>query len=249
MTPIVQRTRSLVERFAATAKHFGSRAALHELETLALNRAVPVSILRGMTAVPSDIDPGLFDPGRLSARFVERHELLTIAGIGELAGELAPSFIRAALAKGDRCFGLFDGETLVSFGWYSQHPTRISDDLVLHFDPAWVYMYKGYTLRRWRGKRLHGIGMALAMRAYVDQGARGLISYVRSNNFESLRSTERMGYRRFGDIYLMTLFGHPRTWATPGCAAYQFRVDRATPLVSHDPPEWLGFSASYSVRQ
>ncbi|MGE0867698.1 MAG: GNAT family acetyltransferase [Kofleriaceae bacterium] len=230
MSPIVQRTRSLVERLATTARHFGSRAAIHDLETLALNRAVPVSILRGMTAVPSDVDPGLFDPGRLSARFVERHELLTIAGFGELADELTPAFVRAALAKGDRCFGLFDGDALVSFGWYSQLPTRISDDLVLHFDPSWVYMYKGYTLRRWRGKRLHGIGMALAMRAYVDDGARGLISYVRSNNFESLRSTERMGYRRFGDIYLVTMFGQCHSWATPGCARYQFRVDRATRL-------------------
>jgi hypothetical protein len=88
-----------------------------------------------------------------------------------------------------------------------------------------MYMYKGYTLKSHRGKRLHGIGMCRALYAYTEQGYRGLISYVKSTNFESLRSTQRMGYRIFGDVYIAETI-RPLSWATPGCAAYKFRVEK-----------------------
>jgi hypothetical protein len=114
----------------------------------------------------------------------------------------------------------------VSIGWYSNKPTQVSDELVLHFDRAWMYMYKGYTLKSHRGKRLHGVGMSRALCAYSERGFRGLISYVNSTNFESLRSTERMGYRIFGDVYIAKAIGRAVTWSTPGCAAYKFRVER-----------------------
>jgi hypothetical protein len=139
---------------------------------------------------------------------------------------MSVDFIDRALGRGDECFGIFDGQQLVSFGWYSNQPTQISDTLTLCFDRAWMYMYKGYTLRSHRGRRLHGIGMSLALHAYTQRGARGLISYVRSTNFQSLRSTERMGYEIFGEIYIAEPIGRALIWATPGCADYDFRVER-----------------------
>jgi hypothetical protein len=123
---------------------------------------------------------------------------------------------------------------VAAFGWYSNQPTAIGGDLVLRFDPSWVYMYKGYTLPTYRGKRLHGVGMTLALRAYTGRGARGLISYVKSSNFQSLRSTEKMGFRIFGDIYVLRALGRVLTWATPGCQPYRFQLDwspvRAAPV-------------------
>jgi hypothetical protein len=204
------------------AKSFGTYAAFHDLQQRVVNRVVPFQILKGMTAVLPDINPGLFETGGFTARFAGKSELLAKAGPEY---ELNEEMIEAALRKGDDCFAIFDGSRLASFGWYSNQPTHITDDLVLHFDPAWVYMYKGFTHPDYRGKRLHGIGMSLALRSYTERGSRGLISYVNSNNFQSLRSIERMGYRIFGDIYLARLLGRSITWASPGCKPYGFRLE------------------------
>lgn len=221
------RARKLVERTTDIAQKFGRRAALTDLQHRVVNQVVPTTVLRGMTAVERDIDPAFFEAGGLEARWATEREALATAEDAELGRESSAAFVRGALAKGDRCFALFDDNRIVSLGWYSMKPTQLDDELVLHFDPAWAYMYKGYTLHGYRGRRLHAIGMSLALRALTREGARGLVSYVNATNFQSLRSTERMGYVAFGDVYVMRLFGRPRTWATPGCAAYQFRAERS----------------------
>lgn len=204
------------------AKSFGPSAALHDLQQRAVNRIVPFQIMKGMTAVLPDINPGLFDHGSFRAGFATQDELLAHTGAEY---EMSPAFVRESLGKGDECYALFDGDRLASFGWYSNQPTLISDRLLLHFDPSWVYMYKGYTHPDYRGKRLHGIGMSLALRAYTERGSQGLISYVKSNNFQSLRSIERMGYRIFGEIYLARVLGRAVSWTTPSCKPYGFRLE------------------------
>ena len=89
-------------------------------------------------------------------------------------------------------------------------------------------MYKGYTIPAYRGKRLHGIGMSLALKSFSERGARGLISYVEFNNLQSLRSVERTGYRLFGDIYLARVGGNERSLSTPGCRRYGFHLEPIT---------------------
>lgn len=213
------------------AKSFGASAALHDLQQRAVNRVFPFQILRGMTAVLPDINPTLFETSGFTARFARRDEVLASCSADV---EMTEEFALDALDKGDECFALFEGDRLASFGWYSNQPTLISDGLSLHFDPSWVYMYKGFTLPDYRGKRLHGIGMSLAARAYTERGSRGLISYVKSNNFQSLRSIERMGYRIFGDVYLARVLGRPVTWSTPSCKPYGFRLEPAAARTSID---------------
>lgn len=218
--------RAMLKHTSEIASSFGRRAALHELQHRIVNRLVPFQLIKGMTATADGIDKGLLDAGDLQTRFATRQELLAAASNPEVAEEVSVEFVEEALARGDECYGIFDGPTLVSFGWYSNHPSQFSDTLDLHFDRAWMYMYKGYTLRSHRGKRLHGIGMSRALYAYAERGYRGLISYVRSTNFQSLRSTERMGYQIFGEIYIAKAMGHALVWASPGCAAYKFSIER-----------------------
>ena len=75
----------------------------------------------------------------------------------------------------------------------------------------------------------------------TDEGRLGLVSYVMSNNFASLRSVGRMGYRIFGEVYLLRVGGRRLTYATKSCRDYDFRVeptarprrgDRSLPRVS-----------------
>jgi hypothetical protein len=212
-----------IRHVADHARSFGPGAAMHDLRQRAVNRVVPLQILRGMTVSVGDVPAELFDAGRYRARFATRDEVLAACGSDD-AG-MSREFAEDALDRGDRCFSLFDGARMVSFGWYAHKPTLITSGLLLHFDPAWVYMYRGYTLPAHRGQRLHGTGMALALREHARRGARGLITYVRSTNFASLRSVERMGYREFGELYLARVLGRVETWASPGCADHGFYVE------------------------
>src|SRR5699024_6299583 len=110
---------------------------------------------------------------------------------------LDASFLNEALAKGDRCYAILDGERLAAYGWYSRQPTRIDPpELLLGFDAGYVYMYKGLTRHEYRGQRLHAIGMNRALQHYLEQGAKGLVSYVESTNVDSLKSCFRLGYRQ-----------------------------------------------------
>lgn len=226
---------SVVRKLGEDARQFGLGAAMHEVQCGALNKVIDFKILRGMTAVLDDIAPDLLTAPGYQARFASRDELLAAAATPEVAAEMTPAFVDRALAKGDECYALFDGDRLVSFGWYSNAPTRVSADLVLHFDPAWIYMYKGYTLKDYRGQRLHGIGMSLTLEAYTGRGRRGLISYVKSTNYRSLRSIARMGYRIFGDVYVARLRDRTWTWASPGCTRYQFEVRADQPAIATAP--------------
>lgn len=62
--------------------------------------------------------------------------------------------------------------------------------------------------------RLHGVGMSMALRHYLARGFKGLVSYVESTNFASLKSCSRMG---------------------SGCERFRFRVHRAVVRIAARP--------------
>lgn len=90
-------------------------------------------------------------------------------------------------------------------------------------------MYKGLTRHEYRGQRLHAIGMNRALQHYLEQGAKGLVSYVESTNVDSLKSCFRLGYRQFGSIYLWRVFGHYLRLYSPACRRYGFSLQAAEP--------------------
>lgn len=207
---------------------YGAGATLHELEIRLINKVVGFQILKGMTVTMPDVkDPGLLSVPGFEGRFVSVEQLWKYSQ--DEIYEMPPGFLNTALARGDRCYALFEGDTLAGYGWYSTLPTALDDHFVLHFDPVWTYMYKGYTLPSYRGKRLHALGMCSALQALTREGRKGLISCAASNNFASLRSVDRIGYRIFGDAYLLRVAGRTFTYATRSCREYGFRVE---PLVA-----------------
>ncbi|MGE5085508.1 MAG: GNAT family acetyltransferase [Bacillota bacterium] len=132
--------------------------------------------------------------------------------------ELSESFVRAALEKGDRCYGITHNGELAAYGWYSRQATQTDvQNMLFCFDPAYVYMYKGFTKKSYRGQRLHAVGMSWALKHYLEEGSSGIVSYVDSINFDSLKSCYRMGYKFIGNIYILKTFGHPWCWSSSAC--------------------------------
>jgi hypothetical protein len=227
------KTRKAIHHIRESIRKYGVRATLHDIECRAVNKIVYWRILEGMTVRVQDVkDPGLFEAPGFDARFVGADELAKFAS--EPAYDLPIEFLRKARARGDRCYALFDGERLAAYGWYSDLPTPIDEHFVLHFDRAYTYMYAGYTLPAYRGKRLHAVGMCRALRAITEEGKKGLISNVFSNNFASLQSVTRMGYRIFGQVYLFRAGSHGFAYATQDCGNYGFRVESLNPS-----PAWV----------
>lgn len=204
---------------------YGPGALLHDLTSRLASKLADFQVLRAMAARLEDVrDASLFEAAGYDARFATEEELLPFADGG--AHEFSPLFLRRAFARGDRCYAIFQGGALASYGWYSTRPTSIDDHFELHFDRRYCYMYKGFTAPAYRGRRLHAVGMCRALRAVSGEGRRGLVSYVYSNNFASLRSVGRMGYRIFGTVYALRAGPLLLTHATAGCAEYGFRLEK-----------------------
>jgi hypothetical protein len=188
----------------------------------ATNRFLQFRILRGLY-IEQAHSAFLRCPQGFRAGFVPRDAARAFAA--DPANDLSPQFVEQALARGDRCFAIREEDRLASYSWYAFQPTVIDlPHLLLHFQRGWVYMYKAFTRPHYRGQRLYSHGVSLALRHYLDRGFLGLVAYVESTNFDSLKSSGRTGFRPFGSIVLAG--GH--ALSTPGCAPFGFRLEPST---------------------
>lgn len=218
----MQNNDSVLSKIRARLQREGLHGTLYIQAFRALNSVIPFKILKGIYL--EDVEPkyleepdgyvGMIMPYGLLRRFAADPE-----------NELSESFLVAAQERGDRCYAILHGDTLAAYGWYARSATPIGiADLSVRFRPDYVYMYKGFTHEAHRGKRLHALGMAKAMRYFQEYGCRGLVSYVDSTNFASLKSCSRMGYKEFGAIYLAKLGGRYFAMSSPGCARFEFSI-------------------------
>jgi hypothetical protein len=211
-------------------ERYGLRGAVCQQALQILQRALGLKILVGVhvaRADPSFLEqPEGYLPGFLSAGQLRGYAR-------DPASEMTPAFVEQALVRHDECYALRAGEELAAYGWYSFRSTPVGlGDLELHFGADHVYMYKGFTDARHRGRRLHAVGMTRALQHYLGAGYKGLVSYVEATNFDSLKSCERMGYEVFGLIFVLRLFGCHIALSSPGCARFGFRLRRASAAAS-----------------
>jgi len=209
--------KSLLER----ARRHGIANTLHQLALKVLDKVAGLQVLRGVWVETPD--PAFLDvPEGYKAGFVGPAALREFAA--DPVTEIGQRFLQEAAMRGDACYGFTQGKELAAYGWYGDGPTPISADLMLHFDRRYVYMYKGFTDLRHRGKRLHALGMTRALRFYRASGFRGIVSYVEASNLDSLKSCYRMGYQVFGSLYTLKLFGHWYCFSSRGCKRFSFRA-------------------------
>lgn len=212
-----------LEFWRSHAQSYGVWPTLKRLGHRAGNHVVPHSTLVFIYINLQDAAKQFLKvPEGFTGRFLTEAELQALAATGEY--EISKEFLSGALEKGDECYALLEGSRVAAFGWYSRRPTAVNEELTLHFDPAYVYMYFGYTHADYRGKRLHAFGMTHALRAYTERGCQGMVSFVESDNFASLRSCERMGYKVAGRIHSAKVGGKYWIRASKGCKAFGFRL-------------------------
>jgi len=208
----------MLEQIRRSVRDAGPSGACLDLTYKVLNRLTTFMALTMVSLVPEGVDRSyLTGHAGYVHRFLRGSELNTFSR--DPANDLPQDFVSGALAKGDRCYAILDGDVLAAYGWYARGKTPITEELTLRFDPEWVYMYKGFTRPEYRGQRLHAIGMAKAMMEYAGEGLRGIVSFVEANNFASLKSCYRLGYAQVGTIYALRLGRHFFVHVTAGCPA------------------------------
>ena len=224
------RVQRISAEFRSQVSAFGFWSALRAFTFRAIQRVIDFKVLRGMCITV--VAPAFLElPAGMSADFLDRDTLRRMTA--EAKYDLTAEFLDDALGKGDACYAIVDGDEPAAYGWYAHSPTLMSDGMLVQFDPAYVYMYKGLTLDAYRGRRLHAIGMTRALAAYQARGFKGLVSYIESDNLNSLKSAYRMGYVDFGRVFIIRVLGRRVTFRTPGCAAFGFGI--APPSRNGDP--------------
>ena len=224
------RIQRISAEFRSQASSFGLWSVLRAFAIRAIQRVIDFKVLRAMCITV--VVPGFLElPTGMTADFLDRETLRRMTA--EAKYDLTAEFLDDALAKGDECYAIVDGAEPAAYGWYAHSPTRMSDGMLVQFDPAYVYMYKGLTLDAYRGRRLHAIGMTRALAAYRARGFKGLVSYIESDNLNSLKSAYRIGYVDFGRVFIIRMWGRLVTFRTPGCAAFGFGI--APPSRNGDP--------------
>lgn len=195
----------------------------------AANHLTEVAVWDALVITPDMLDErSLPRSDRVRGRMVEAAEMRPY--VRDPENRLTDRFIDEAAARGDRCYVLFDGDTIANYGWYSSRPMRLTEVRaapLLHFDPSYAYMYHTFTRPEHRGRRLNAVGIAAALEECSRAGLSGLLAYVVSSNFASLKSCERLGFQTFGHLIILTVGVHQVWRVTPGCKKYGFRVEAA----------------------
>lgn len=215
-----------LESVKSSVKSVGLPKTLADVGLRVANRAVLLKVLKGIRI--ETVDTRFLEPEQTYVGgFLDEATLRKFAN--DPRWELSHAFLDEALAKGDECYGFLAGNDLAAYGWYSNKPTTLDfKGLRLQFNDNYIYMYKGFTAPDHRGQRLHAIGMTRALEAYLHRGYRGIVSYVEWNNFASLKSCYRMGYRDLGNVLIAGVRGHYILRHDAGCEAYAFRVERTS---------------------
>lgn len=208
-------------------QHHGINNVLYQYSLKLINKVMFVNILTCMTISKTN-HASLIVDSKYDHGFLDANKLIDFAK--DQDHDLPISFLEHALNKGDKCYAVTEEGQLASYGWYSNKDTLTNiHQLKFCFDSNYIYMYKGLTKKDYRGQKLHAVGMSWALNRYKEEGFRGLVSYVDSTNFDSLKSCWRMGYEKVGVIYIFKIFGKVFHYPSRSCKKFNIRLQSARP--------------------
>lgn len=198
---LLNRLRHKLGKANQLRKSFGISAVLqHGIDTIG-SRLCEFEALTLVWLPNHNVKIALDLPDDTEMRFLTLSELEAFAE--DPGNDLTESHLAKARAGSDHCFAaLIDGR-LASYGWYTlNNETAVGDHGLLMRGPSSAaFMHSGFTHPDFRGRRLHGIGMARALQALSEQGVDSLLSDVNWANHASLRSCTRLGYQTLGNLY------------------------------------------------
>jgi hypothetical protein len=189
-----------VERLRAFHERFGVAAVLHKSFDVLLRKVLRTSI---HSIVWLDIESltGMSPPDpKFTFRFLTPEEVASYAKdpIYYLDAKLADRVREGR----DLCFAALAGDRLAAFGCYmlEANGPEHAGGVAMSYPPDVAYLFFGFTHPDFRGARLHGLIMGLALQELAKRGITKLVSLVGWENRASLKSCYRLGYINLGNM-------------------------------------------------
>jgi hypothetical protein len=112
---------------------------------------------------------------------------------------LDDNILAAACSRGDRCYGFVENGVLGACTWYATCQNPLTTQLRVHFPRDYIYMYRAFTAKAFRGRRLYSIGVTRAMDALSrEMPCKGLICCIQEHNWPSRKGLGRIGAKTIG---------------------------------------------------
>jgi hypothetical protein len=191
---------NVFQRLSAFRERFGIKSAAYKALDVVLHKVFRTSV---HTVVWLDLEPvtkmQCSEP-QFTFRFLTADEVAKFA-------EDASYYIDPSLPEGVRrgrevCFAALAGDRLAAFGCYTLGfvPPQQAAGAAMSFPSDVAYMSYGLTHPDFRGARLHGLIMGLALQELAKRGITKLVSIVSWTNLASLKSCWRLGYINVGNM-------------------------------------------------
>lgn len=191
-------------------RRWGLRRTLYAAFMRALGRAFDLRLLVLHVRVHSEHPPATpLRKGR-EIRRLDRADLLRATA--DPRRDLSPEFVDEALARGDLCTGILEGDRLVSYSWRAFGPTPFTEDVSIDFGSPFRYGYKGLTLPEHRGEHLQDALAYATDQICLARGRTHGAAFVETHNFPSIHSNLRRENVVAGHALSLRLFGRRFVW-------------------------------------
>lgn len=204
---MTSRPHSVLQRLATFRQRYGAAGAFYKSVDAVLKKTLRASV---HTVVWLDVESlGEMDPpgSQFTFRFLSPDEIDSYAK--DASYYLDPSLAAGVRAGRELCFAALAGDRLAAFGCYSLESVEPEHaaGAAMSFPADVAYMSYGFTHPDFRGARLHGLVMGLALKQLAERGVTKLVSIVGWTNWASLKSCYRLGYVNAGT---MLTVGRPK---------------------------------------
>jgi ribosomal protein S18 acetylase RimI-like enzyme len=115
--------------------------------------------------------------------------------------------VEERLKAGHLCFiGEKNGD-IVHYRWICFNEAPVDElERKIRVRPNSAYMYDAYTVPNYRGKGIHPVVLTNAADYLFQSGIKEMYSVIMSNNYSSLRTWQKIGSQKIGEVTFVKLF-------------------------------------------
>ncbi len=122
-----------------------------------------------------------------------------------------PAQIRNWLLDKKRCFVVRVKENIVHYSWVSAREEYIPViDKVIKMDDHEVCIHTCRTLTAYRGKGIFPFVLNSICQSLKNEGIHNVIIYAGAQNYSSIRSFEKCGFKKVGEVTYLKIFSWSR---------------------------------------
>jgi hypothetical protein len=191
---------SILHRLNSFRERYGASGTFYKAIDVVLHKVCRTSV---HTVVWLELEPvarmQCIDP-QFSFRFLTAEEVQKFAA--DSSYYIDPSLAEGVRSGNEVCFAAMAGDRLAAFGCYTLGYVRPEQaaGAAMSCPMDVAYMSYGFTHPDFRGARLHGLIMSLALQELAKRGVTKLVSIVAWTNWASLKSCWRLGYQNLGNM-------------------------------------------------